>query len=104
MPNLSRAPKLKTLTILLRNPEAIETVEARSKKERRSKSAALAVIVIEWAEFKSIFQRNRAAARRANSLPEDKQNTERCRCGQGEISPADPAVGTIDAAGTEETK
>jgi hypothetical protein len=82
--------------IFLRDPDAVEVVIERAKKERRSKSAALAVIILEWSAYQSAFRRNRAAARRAKSLPEGNQDTGRCRCGQVE----NPAV----AGETEQPK
>ncbi len=61
--------------IFLYDPDAIGVVVQRSRKERRSMSAALAVIVLEWAATKSVVRRSRAAASRTKSLPEQGQST-----------------------------
>lgn len=78
----------KRASIQLRDPAAIRIVVQRSKRERRSRSSALSVIVHEWAEFKSIFLRNRTAARRARSLPENGQDNGAGVNIQGENPPA----------------
>jgi len=84
-------------TIPLRDLAAIEFVICRAKKERRSKAAALALIVLEWAEFKSIIRRNRQAARRTESLPEHRQDTAGAVVNQQE----NPAAETGDAAAVD---
>jgi len=107
MPNPSRALKLKTSTILLRDPDAIEIIVARSKRERRSKSAAMAVIILEWAKLKSLFRRHRdrtsCHCQSSNLKPETttlKDNFENV-CGQVENPPADSAAKTSDAAAVD---
>jgi hypothetical protein len=64
-----------TSNIPLREKFAIEAVIRRAKREHRTMSSALAVIVYEWIVLKTQAKDRLAAARQSQPLPGSRQDT-----------------------------
>jgi hypothetical protein len=74
--------------IFLYDSTAIEVVVQRSKRERRSMSAALACVVLDWSRDRALARAIRSSRRRQQPAPTGVQDTGTAASGQGEITAA----------------
>jgi hypothetical protein len=98
---MEKNAQTKRQTIPLREKLAIEAVIRRAKREHRTMSSALAVIVYEWTVLKTLAKARIADDRRAKSLPENGQDT-----GGAVVNQAENLAAALNAAtaGTEQPK